>query len=309
MTPTTSTSVMSIVSWMSLNAWRMFTERSWRMPRCTDGGSCASSAGSTARTASATSITFVPGCFCTSSVIARCWKSFVMYHARCVSDLDAVEDVGDLVEPHRPAVAVRDDDLPELVRVVQLPLGHDAVGGLRPEQLSGRLRHVPVLQRRVDLVDADLLRLAACSGSTWTRTAYFAAPCTVTCDTPFTIEMRGARMSSAYSSTFVMSRRVGRQVDLQDRLIGRILLAERRRRRQRRRQQRHRGGDRRLHVGDRAVDVAVQIERQRDVRVAGAAARRHLVDAGNRRELPLERARDRRRHRHRIAAGQIRRRR
>ena len=39
------------------------------------------------------------------------------------------------------------------------------------------------------------------SGSTWTRTAYFCAPCTCTCDTPLTIEMRGASRFSAYSSS------------------------------------------------------------------------------------------------------------
>ena len=36
---------MSIVIWMSLNALRMVFERSCRMLRCTDGGSCASSVG------------------------------------------------------------------------------------------------------------------------------------------------------------------------------------------------------------------------------------------------------------------------
>ena len=35
------------------------------------------------RTASATSITLVPGCFCTSSVIDRCSEFLVTYHARC----------------------------------------------------------------------------------------------------------------------------------------------------------------------------------------------------------------------------------
>jgi len=34
-------------------------------------------------------------------------------------------------------------------------------------------------------------------GSTCTRTAYFAAPNTCTCDTPLTIEMRGASWFSA----------------------------------------------------------------------------------------------------------------
>ena len=36
-TPTTSTSVTSIVNWMSVNASRMFFERSCRGVRCTDG--------------------------------------------------------------------------------------------------------------------------------------------------------------------------------------------------------------------------------------------------------------------------------
>ena len=59
--------------------------------------------------------------------------------------------------------------------------------------------------------------------------------------------------------------RVRREVDAQDRLVGRIQLAERRRRRQRGRQERHRRGDGGLDVRDRAVDVAVQVERERDV--------------------------------------------
>ena len=56
-----------------------------------------------------------------------------------------------------------------------------------------------------------------------------------------------------------------REVEHQDRPVGRILLAERRRRRQRRRQERHGRRDGRLDVDDRAVDVAVEVERQRDV--------------------------------------------
>ena len=72
--------------------------------------------------------------------------------------LHAVEHVGDLVQPYRPAVAVRHHNLAEFVRVVQLPLREDAVGRLRSEQLARRLGHVPVLERGVDFVDADLLR-------------------------------------------------------------------------------------------------------------------------------------------------------
>ena len=48
------------------------------------------------------------------------------------------------------------------------------------------------------------------------------------------------------------------QVQHQDRLVGRVVLAERRRRRHAGRQQRHRRGDRGLHVDRGAVDVAVR---------------------------------------------------
>ena len=47
-----------------------------------------------------------------------------------------------------------------------------------------------------------------------------------------------------------------------------------------------------------------EIELQRHVRAARRTRRGHLVDAGNRRELALERARHGRRHRRRVAAGQ-----
>ena len=52
---------MSIVSWMSRNAVRIVFERSCRGVRCTDGGSELSKLGSSARTASVTSIVFTPG--------------------------------------------------------------------------------------------------------------------------------------------------------------------------------------------------------------------------------------------------------
>ena len=236
--------------------------------------------------------------------MARRWKSFRDVPRPLRDGLHAVEHVGHLVEPHRPAVAVRDHNLPEFVGVVELPLGHDAVGGLRPEQLSRGLRHVPVLQRRVDLVDPDLLRLQLVGID---LDAHGVLGRALHVDLRHAGHHRDARRQHVLR-VFVHLRHVEgvrRQVDLQDRLVGRVLLAERRRRRQRRRQQRHRRGDGGLHVGDRAVDVAVQVERQRDVGAARAAARRHLVDAGNRRELPFERAGDRRRHRDRIAARQI----
>jgi hypothetical protein len=61
-----------MVTWMSLNAARMVLDRSWRGMTFTDGGSCDSNVGSSARTASVTSMVLVPGWRMTCSVIARC---------------------------------------------------------------------------------------------------------------------------------------------------------------------------------------------------------------------------------------------
>ena len=70
-TATTSSSVISIVHWMSLNASRMFFERSPRMVRWTDGGSACWNDGSRARTASVTSMVLLPGWRITCRLMAR----------------------------------------------------------------------------------------------------------------------------------------------------------------------------------------------------------------------------------------------
>ena len=72
MTPTTKNKVISIVTWMSEKAARIVRERSWRGVRWTDGGSCDWKDGSSARTASVTSMVLVPGCRITWRVIAVC---------------------------------------------------------------------------------------------------------------------------------------------------------------------------------------------------------------------------------------------
>jgi len=69
-TPTTRTSVISIVICTSLNAARIVRERSCRGVSCTDGGSCETKVGSSARTASVTSMVLLPGWRITCSVIA-----------------------------------------------------------------------------------------------------------------------------------------------------------------------------------------------------------------------------------------------
>ena len=86
-----------------------------------------------------------------------------------------------------------------------------------------------------------------------------------------------------------------------------LTLRIRRRARQIVRQLPARGVDRRLHVLGGGVDVAIEVELHGDRGAARCRCRRHLRDARNLRELPLERLRDRRRHRLGAGAGQGRR--
>ena len=71
MTPTTRSSVTTIVAWISENALRIVRERSWRGVRCAAGGICASNCGRSFLTASVTSIVLTPGCRITCSMIER----------------------------------------------------------------------------------------------------------------------------------------------------------------------------------------------------------------------------------------------
>ncbi len=87
------------------------------------------------------------------------------------------------------------------------------------------------------------------------------------------------------------------QHEQDDRLIAGIRLLVRRRRRHLRRQRARRAPDHGLHVLRGGVDVAAQIELQRDVGRALLARRVDVAQAGDARELLLERQRHGRRHR------------
>src|SRR3954470_12777279 len=82
----------------------------------------------------------------------------------------------------------------------------------------------------------------------------------------------------------------------EDRRIRRVDLAVGRWRGERDRKLPRGRGDRRLHVLGGSVDIAVEIELQRDRGRAEGARRRYLRDAGNLAEATLERRRDRRGH-------------
>ena len=147
-------------------------------------------------------------------------------------------------------------------------------------------------------------REASWLGSTCTRTANLVAPKTFTCATPLRVEMRGAMMVSAYSSTTGKRERGGTETHEQDRLVRRVDLLNRGRRGHAGRQPLQHRGDGVLHVLRGAVDIAVQHELQRDIGLPAPAQGRHRVEAGNGRELPFERRGHRSGHGLRTRAGQ-----
>ncbi len=147
-------------------------------------------------------------------------------------------------------------------------------------------------------------RLASAAGSSCTRTAYFARP--VDRDLRDARDLRHLRRDEVLGVLVDLVERQRRRGHGQreDGLIGRVHLPERRRRGQVGRQLAGGGRDGRLDVERRRIDVAVEVELQGDLRVPERAGRGHRVQAGDRRELLLERRRHRRRHRLRAGAGQ-----
>ena len=129
------------------------------------------------------------------------------------------------------------------VGVHQLAAGLQREGLVRPDDGAGRRVDVPVPQRALDFVDADLPRRQRVRIELGVHRVLL-APSTCTCATPLTIEMRWAMRVSAYSSSVHggMRRRGDHQVE--DRLVGRVHLGEGRRRRHALRQQARRLGDR-----------------------------------------------------------------
>ena len=113
---------------------------------------------------------------------------------------------------------------------------------------------------------------ASLSGSTCTRTAYLAAPHTFTWATPLTCEMRCAIVVSAYSFSFDSGSVGELSASIRIGKVAGIRFAERGRIRHARRQQRHARGDGRFHVHFGAVDIAAQIELQRDRRCCPASS-------------------------------------
>ncbi len=217
--------------------------------------------------------------------------------------LHAVEHAPDILEPHRRSVLISDDQRAIRRRVGQLTLGIDGERLMRAVERAGRHIDVGVLDRRRDFVDADAARRK--------RLRIELNPHRVLLRS-VNLHLRDAanhRDALGEVSLRVLidlrnRHRVRAEPQVEDRLIGRINFAIRRRTRHPLRQFGLRLRDRRLHVLRAGVDIAREIELQRDVGPALDVRRGHRVEAGDRRELFLERRRDRRRHRLGTRAGQ-----
>ncbi len=72
--------------------------------------------------------------------------------------LDAVDHVAKLVQSHRRAIAVRDNQGPVLRRAHQLTGGLQSEGALGSDDAAGRQVDVPARKRGLDFIDTDLPR-------------------------------------------------------------------------------------------------------------------------------------------------------
>jgi hypothetical protein len=233
------------------------------------------------------------------SVIARCTVSPVLNH-------DAVHDVAEFRQPDRRAVAVGDDHVAVFGRVHQLSGRLERERLVRSDDGAGRRVDVPGAQRGLDLVDADLPRRERVRIELRMDGVFLAAE---------HLHLRDAadhRDALSDARFRVLVQRPGRHRrrrddEVEHRLVGRVDLGEGRRRRHALGEQTRGLRDRRLHVHGGAVEAAIQVELERDLGGPERVDGRHRLEAGDHRELILERCRHRRAHRFRTGTRQGRR--
>ena len=218
--------------------------------------------------------------------------------------LHAVDDAAELLQAHRRAVPVGDDDRPERLRVLQLPGRLDGEHSLLAEERARGKVDVGGGDRGLDLVDPDAARRHGVRIDLYANGVLLLAE-----DEHLRDAVDGGDALGEIGLGILVHRRqrqsAGGESEKEHREIGRVHLAKGRRRRHGGRQLARGGGDGRIHVLCSGVNVAIEHKLQRDTRRALARHRAHLVDAGDGRELLLERRRNRRSHRLRAGAGQL----
>ena len=213
------------------------------------------------------------------------------------------DGAADVANPQRPAIAIGDDDVVPVLRIQQLVVGVDGIGPLVAVDIAlgavdGRHRDLAadVFQRQslghqLGGIDLDPHRGFLLPADDDLRHAGDLAD--------LLGELGVDRVAHRGQRQRVRGRR-----QQQDRGIRRVDLAVGRRRGEVLGQLAAGGVDGALHIVGGAVDVAVEIELDRDRCRSEVAGRRHLGDAGDLRELPLERLRHRGGHGFRARARQ-----
>jgi hypothetical protein len=220
--------------------------------------------------------------------------------------LDTVEHARDLGEADRRTVLVGDHERPELRGALELIVGDERVVEARTVEVArgqvdvGRRDDAPqVLEREPALRERARVGLHA----------HGRALPTTDRDETDARHLREALRDHGVGAVVDVAQRErgGRDRDREDGRVGRVGLAVRGWRGERRRKERRGRVDRGLHVLLGRVDVAREIELERDLRDAVTAHRAHARERRDLAELPLERCRDRRAHRLRVRTRQLRR--
>ena len=201
----------------------------------------------------------------------------------------------DIADPDRRAVPVGKDDFFELVGIGNLVVGID-----REASLGGGQRALRSVGRGTHQCAANIFERQSARGELGgidldpDRWSLFAADGDLSdaghlrdllCQIVVRVLVNGDKRHCG-----------GVRRKNEDRRVGRIELLVGRRRRHGLRQRLARRGDRGLHVLRRQIDIAVEIELNRNRRGAEGAERGHLGDAGDLADLAFERRCDRGRH-------------
>jgi hypothetical protein len=219
--------------------------------------------------------------------------------------LDAVDDVADVAEPHGIGVAIGDHQVFVVGGLAGLVVGIDLdMRGVAFDRALGavgvgrRQRRAHVLEP--DAVFEELQRVELDAHGRQRRAADD--------DLADAVELRQALLQDIARGVVetALAQRVRRQGQDQHRRVGGVQLAIGRVAFQRGRQVGARRVYRGLHVARGAVDVAVEVELERDRGLANGRRRCHLGHVGDLAEPALERARDARRHGLRTCARQCR---
>ncbi len=215
--------------------------------------------------------------------------------ARQLVVLHPVDDVGHFLQADGRAVAVGQDQRPEAGRTRELIVGGQGVVLARTVQVAFGLIDVGGDQDFSDVVQAES---SAGQRRGVNLHAHRRLLTAVDGDQPHARHLRDLLRQDRIRYVVDLVERQGVRADAQgeDGRVGRVALAVGRWRRERRGQQVRRRVNRSLHVLLGRVDVAIQIELQRDLGVAEARYRGHLAERRHLAELSFERRGHRRGH-------------